>query len=446
MEEYIKSIGAKYRVRDPIYGFIPLTAEEMEIIDTPIFQRLRRVHQLALTKYVYPSAEHSRFVHSLGVMHCATLIMAGIMEHKESDAGMVPTPERIRTLRYAALLHDVGHLPFSHAVEKHWLQGLSHEDVSMYLIENYEPIAKVIEKDSRVTGREIAALLGKTPIQKYQLIHEIISGQLDADRADYLLRDSHCCGVRYGEYDFPRFLQIFAAKEDDNGALILCVDEKDLPVAESLLIARYHYNLQIPYHRTRSGFDFALKKFASQHTDFSDIFTIKNNKLVNIDFARFSILDDGTIFESIKQKYLEGDAWADCLMRQSHLCPVLDTNSQSHRRVEVFKKFVRMLRADEHLKEDTDFFVQEQKIDMIKKSEPAEKNGKLPTGSIRLLVKEGKNGGKIPVDIREHSWIFAQLNESVHMVYRVYVTPDKKDICSKILKKVYTEMGDKNHA
>lgn len=431
MEEYIKLIHAdNCRIRDPLYGFIPLTEEETKIIDTPLFQRLRRVHQLALTKYVYPSAEHSRFVHSLGVMHCATQILAGVMEHRETKISARPVEGTIRMLRYAALLHDIGHLPFSHAVEGQWLQGLKHEDVSMFIIENYQPIADIISQDRfQVECKDVAALLGKMPKARYRLYHEIVSGQLDADRADYLLRDSHCCGARYGEYDFPRFLQIFAAREDDNGTLSLCVDEKDLPVAESLLIARYHYNLQIPYHRTRSGYDFALKKFVREHTNFQDIFSVEGNKLVGMDFDRFAVLDDGSIFEKIKEKYLEKDEWAQCLLRQSHLCPVLDTTSQSVEGVERFKTLVTALRADSELEENTDFFVQEQNIEMIKRAKPtdeyAEGSPPLPSG-IRLLVKEGGRGGKKAVDIAERSWIFAQLKDT-HKVYRVYASPSKKD-------------------
>lgn len=431
MEEYLKLIHAdNCRIRDPLYGFIPLTEEETKIIDTPLFQRLRRVHQLALTKYVYPSAEHSRFVHSLGVMHCATQILAGVMEHRETKISARPVEGTIRMLRYAALLHDIGHLPFSHAVEGQWLQGLKHEDVSMFIIENYQPIADIISQDHfQVECKDVAALLGKMPKARYRLYHEIVSGQLDADRADYLLRDSHCCGARYGEYDFPRFLQIFAAREDDNGTLSLCVDEKDLPVAESLLIARYHYNLQIPYHRTRSGYDFALKKFAREHTNFQDIFNVEGNKLVGMDFDRFAVLDDGSIFEKIKEKYLEKDEWAQCLLRQSHLCPVLDTTSQSSEGVERFKTLVTALRADSELEENTDFFVQEQNIEMIKRAKPtdeyAEGSPPLPSG-IRLLVKEGGRGGKKAVDIAERSWIFAQLKDT-HKVYRVYASPSKKD-------------------
>lgn len=435
MEEYLKKIDAvKHRIRDPIYGFIPLTEEEMAIIDTPLFQRLRRIHQLALTKYVYPSAEHSRFVHSLGVMHCATQILAGVMEHKQTKISSQPSGMAIRMLRYAALLHDIGHLPFSHAVEGQWLNGLKHEDVSMFIIENYRPIADIINNDSSgVKCKDVSALLGNIPKAKFRLYHEIVSGQLDADRADYLLRDSYCCGTKYGEYDYSRFLQIFAAQEDDNGTLSLCVDEKDLPIAESLLISRYHYNLQIPYHRTRSGYDFALKKFATDNTNFSNIFEIRDNKIISIDFNQFTVLDDGSIFEIIKKKFLSNDIWAECLMRQTHLTPVIDTTSLSPEGMEKFKTLVRNLKDDTSLQENSDYFIQEQKIDMIKRWVPADENtddtkdnlSPFPTG-IRLLVSEGENGIKKAIDIAERSWIFAQLRSAPHKIYRVYASPRQK--------------------
>ena len=438
MEAYLRKIEANTRIRDPLYGFIPLTQKELKIIDTPLFQRLRRVSQLALTKYVYPSAEHSRFVHSLGVLHCATLIMSGLFDHKLTRSINEPGAEAIKVLRYAALLHDIGHLPFSHAVEKDWLQGLSHEDLSMFIIENYSPIKDVLESDS-VQPREVSSLLGKTPIARLKMYHEIVSGQLDADRADYLLRDSHCCGVKYGEYDFPRFLQIFAAQFDDNGMLTLCVDEKDLPIAESLLVARYHYNLQIPFHRTRSGFDFALKAFAKKNTDFSNIFNISENSLKNVDFDALALLDDGTVMEIIKNKYKEGDYWAKCLMREGHLKPVLDTNSMSDVGMAKFKQAVRALDASPDLERDEDYFVQEQTVDMIKHTPSAtslevEHDDEVSQmGTIRLLSSESGDSDKKTVNIRKRSWIFGQLDQAPHIIYRIYSKPEKQLNILKII-------------
>lgn len=205
------------------------------------------------------------------------------------------------------------------------------------------------------------------------------------------------------------------------------------------MIARYHYNIQIPYHRTRSGYDFALKKFAHDYTDYRHIFEIENNKIKNIKFSELELLDDGTVFEIVKKKYLEGDIWAKCLLRQDHLTPIVDTMSLSKEGVEKFKDVVSKLRGDKTLVEDRDFFVQEQKIEMIKRGvvpdefigDSTEPLITRPTG-IRLLVSDGKRGSKEAVDISERSWIFAQLND-VHKIFRVYASPlTKKQILAYI--------------
>lgn len=450
MERYLEEIEAdRNRIRDPLYGFIPLTKAELAIVDTPLFQRLRRIHQLALTKYVYPSAEHSRFVHSLGVMHCATLILAGIHGHKQTNILQKPHPKLIKILRFAALLHDIGHLPFSHAVEKQWLQGLSHEDLGQFIIEKYEPIVNAIQSED-ISCKQVATLLTKNPPAQFRLLHEIVSGQLDADRADYLLRDSHCCGVRYGEYDFERFLHIFAAQGDEStGVLSLCVDEGDLHVAESLLIARYHYNLQIPYHRTRSGYDIILRKFVKDYMKVEDIFTVKDGRLENVDFDRLEYLDDGTIMETIKKCHAEGNPWTPYLLRQKHLLPLVDTSSLSRDGILAFKEAVHTLRNQKDLEENEDYFIQEQPVELLKNGqggeEPkAEKDigpEMASAGLIRLLVRM-PSGDRKPVDIREHSWIFGQLHESPHLVCRIYVPPEKKDCLLPLLDKpCATEMS-----
>lgn len=110
MRDWQQALGARRKIRDPLYGYVYLTEEERKIVDTPIFQRLRRVGQLALTKYVYPAAEHSRFVHSLGAMHCATQIFTGIVGNSAADMGLDQGDQinNLKRLRFAALLHDIG--------------------------------------------------------------------------------------------------------------------------------------------------------------------------------------------------------------------------------------------------------------------------------------------------------------------------------------------------
>lgn len=456
MEEFLKLINVKHRVRDPIYGFIHLTDGEKRLIDTPLFQRLRRIHQLALTNYVYPSAEHSRFVHSLGVMHCATLLLAGVYDHKNSKLGhKIPSPSRIKMLRYAALLHDVGHLPFSHAVEDQWLSGLKHEQLSKYIIEN-DPNISTILTDDEVTPKEVSSLLIKNPRAKFRLFHEIISGQLDADRADYLLRDAHLCGAKYGEYDFARFLGIFAATEDDDtGVLQLCVNESDLHVAESLLIARYHYNMQIPYHRTRTGYDIILKRYVQEFPEFKSPFTVENGELKSVDLERLAYLDDYEIIEHIKMQNAKGNRWAPYLLRAKHLAPIVDISSMSQTRAPVFKAFVRRLANEQQFRENDDYFVFQKLVEILKWTHATDEKEDAPSatspsnpvlGQITLLSSEGKGRETEHVDICQRSWIFAHLATKPPSILRVYVTPEKEEAARKILSEVSKEIKESSHA
>ena len=431
MEQYLQLIGVTDRIRDPLYGFIYLTTAEKAIVDTPIFQRLRRVHQLALTKYVYPSAEHSRFVHSLGVMHCATLILSGIFENKKTDLYITPNCRMIKTLRYAALLHDIGHLPFSHAVEKQWLGGLKHEDLSQYIIEKHPMICNIIESDD-VDSTAVSSLLAKKPLAQWRLLHEIISGQLDADRADYLLRDSHSCGVRYGEYDFSRFLKIFAATQSESdGHFVLSVDEADLHVAESLLIARYHYNMQIPYHRTRSGFDFALRRFIRDIDDYKSIFSISNGVLESVDMDRLEDMDDYTVIERAKIERRKQNNWAAYVLRDSHLVPIIDTRKSWCCESVRFKSSVATLMDSDRFSYEDDFFLQEQDVELIKgiPVDDSEGDTECKTSSVPNMIALMVNGGKkkIPefVDIRKRSWIFRQISSGPETIYRIYTTPER---------------------
>ena len=267
----------KYEIRCPVYGFIELDDWEWQIISQPAFQRLRRIRQLAWTDYIYPGAMHTRFEHSLGVMHMATKLYDGIvhrsMDVLESDLGYKTEGlQRHRVLvRLAALLHDVGHGPFSHAAEDLFpfrnettQERYRHEAYSAAIIRRF--FADAISNHPLNTNYDFSAddvanlIEGKPEAGNALFWHDLISGQLDADRMDYLIRDSLHSGVKYGHFDWQRLIHtIVALPQTDEGSARLGVMEGGWHAAEALLLARYFMFTQVYFHKTRVIFDYHLQ-------------------------------------------------------------------------------------------------------------------------------------------------------------------------------------------
>jgi hypothetical protein len=261
-----------------VYGFITISDWEREIISQPAFQRLRRIRQLAWTDYVYPGAMHTRFEHSLGVMHMATQLYRGIAERSQdilrselgyNDAGL----HRHEVLvRLAALFHDIGHSPFSHGAEELFppidaadpTKRFKHETYSAEIVRRC--FADVIANHPANTNYEFKAddvanlLEGKPEAGKALFWRDLIDGQMDADRMDYLLRDSLHSGVDYGRYDWRRFVQTVAATPaTSGGSPRIGVTEGGWHAAEGLIIARYFMFTQVYFHKTRVVFDHHLQ-------------------------------------------------------------------------------------------------------------------------------------------------------------------------------------------
>ena len=227
--------------RDPIHGFIDVHTHERRIIDTIEFQRLRRIHQLGLTHYVYHGAEHSRFGHAIGVMHLAGTAVDNLISRNMelmqetlqwSQHEAVEEKRRLVLLaRLAGLLHDVGHAPFSHTGEaKLFPEGDSHEGHGAEIIRNSE-IGEIIDADPECQSRgvsknDVADLVVSESTLPAGFVQEVISSPWDVDKMDYLLRDSHYCGVQYGSFDLGRILNTLTLDgEAETGSLKLAIEE-----------------------------------------------------------------------------------------------------------------------------------------------------------------------------------------------------------------------------
>lgn len=249
-------------IRDPIHGFIRADPLESALINSRAVQRLRFIRQLGLTHMVFPGAEHSRFSHALGAMELAGRVYDALADKGE---GLLPpdrdAPER-RLVRVAALLHDVGHAPFSHSAEELFTGGIDHEEMTRRLLGHGE-IASIFERLGRgVSAERVSGLLAGAGSGVDRLLSQVISGELDVDKMDYLLRDSLYCGVRYGSYDLERLLDTMLPLEDPaGGSWVIGVDEGGVHALEALVLARYYMFTQVYFNVTGKALELHLSRW-----------------------------------------------------------------------------------------------------------------------------------------------------------------------------------------
>jgi HD superfamily phosphohydrolase len=286
-------------INDPVHGFITIPGDNVfRIIEHPYFQRLRRIRQLGLTHMVYPGAMHTRFLHSLGALHLMQQAIISL-QHK----GQEILPEEETALYFGILLHDVGHGPFSHALEHSIVSGVHHEDISLAFMQ---------ELDVCFKGELKTAISIFKDSYKKKYFHQLIAGQLDMDRLDYLKRDSFYCGVAEGIINEDRIIKTLNVHDNK-----LAIEAKGIYSVEKFLIARRLMYWQVYLHKTviaseyllmnilkrakyleRNGADlFAtapLKRFLGEEY-FKDDF-LNNSELLNT----FAGLDDFDIISAVK--------------------------------------------------------------------------------------------------------------------------------------------------
>lgn len=244
-----------------MHGFIRADALESALITSRPVQRLRFIHQLGFAFLVFPGAEHSRFSHVLGAMHLAGRVYDALCA---KSGGLLPAGARSRErrlVRAAALLHDVGHAPFSHSAEELFEGGIDHEEMTRRLLALPE-IEKIFERhgDGLEPGDVVRLLAGGDPSER--LLAGIISGELDVDKMDYLLRDSLFCGVRYGSYDLERLLDTMQPIEDpETGTWGTGVDEGGVHALEALVMARYYMFTQVYFNATGKALELHLNQW-----------------------------------------------------------------------------------------------------------------------------------------------------------------------------------------
>ena len=232
MQRIDYTLNKKKIINDPVYGFISIPTELVfDLIEHPFFQRLRYIKQLGMTHLVYPGALHTRFHHALGAMHLMRMSIETLRAK-----GHEITADEEEALIIAILLHDIGHGPFSHALEHTIVSGVSHEDISIMLMD------KLNEEFEGKLSKAISVFRNTYP---KKFLHELVSSQLDMDRLDYLNRDSFFTGVSEGVVSYDRIIKMLNVKDDH-----IVIEEKGIYSVEKFLIARRLMYWQVYLHKT----------------------------------------------------------------------------------------------------------------------------------------------------------------------------------------------------
>ncbi len=240
-------------VRDSLYDLIALGPRELKLINTAEFLRLQQVKQLGFVYRVWPGATNTRYEHSLGSYHLALrAIRALLMRGNEGGLEGVSC-KSIQTLLVAALLHDIGHYPFSHTIEDLGAPVIHHEQVGRAIIEKSE-IATILERDYKLSPARVADMIdipfGKELSGDDELLSHLLSGALDVDKLDYLPRDARACNVPYGGVDVSRLLSSLLVHADGDGKRVIAVTHKGISPLHSLLHARQEMFDNIYWHHT----------------------------------------------------------------------------------------------------------------------------------------------------------------------------------------------------
>jgi len=275
-------------INDPVYGFITIDDELInQLISHPYYQRLRRINQMAMANVVYPGAVHSRLHHSLGAYHLMGLALTEL-----SRKGVDITFEEQQAAKIAILLHDIGHGPFSHALEHTLIEGMHHEEISLLIIK---------ELNTQFNGQLELALTIFTNKYHKKFLHQLISGQLDVDRMDYLTRDSFFTGVIEGSIGYDRIIKMMVIH---NGELM--VEEKGIYSIEKFLVSRRLMYWQVYLHKTVLCAEQMLKQLIKRAKFIKAHSSTALNKFINepintVSLQEFCSIDDYDVLAAIKE-------------------------------------------------------------------------------------------------------------------------------------------------
>ncbi|MHA1863534.1 MAG: HD domain-containing protein [Candidatus Thorarchaeota archaeon] len=419
-------------INDPIHGFIGVTDVEAKIINSETYQRLRRIKQLSGGHFVYPTAEHTRFSHCIGVM-----FLAGRTGKKLLDK-LKLGDDVLQEVRLAGLLHDLGHGPFSHVFEESLLetQGKNHEDVTEWLVLESE-VGEILENNG-VSKKRIADLVRGRRTRKYDgVVSGIVAGQVDADKMDYLIRDSFYCGVNYGLVDIHRLIDNLDVSSDYQ----LHFNIAARGALEAFLVARYEMFLNVYYHKAVRSVEVMLVKLIHAADNILKLTSFKTPE----EFLR---LDDMSLVSMVRE--IDPSESEDA-KEAAHMMHLLDSRilykSVFEKVLHTSDRFVSKVFTKKKVRESI-----EEEIAVIAGVENHDVIVDVPTlpsvpynphqlDPMEIAIFETIDGKKVPRNLSDYSNI-AEMMKGYLDVIRVYTFEKNRAKVGRAAREVFQEVPD----
>ena len=406
-------------IKDPVHGYVYITQKEKTVIDSYPVQRLHRLRQLAGAEYVYPGANHTRFEHSVGVMHLAGEVIGN------PNLSELLSEDQAEMVRIAALLHDVGHGPFSHVFEYLLTRDLdkTHEDLTTWIVNKSE--LKDIVSKAGYNPQEVGKLaVGKLRKPKKAFLDQIISSAVDVDKQDFIVRDTHHTGAEYGYIDIFRLIHTLDVVDGN-----LAVEIGALSALESLLIARIESFKSIYFHRVGRAAQIMLATAMDKANEELGLTRFKTPE-------QYLAMDDYTVYTMLKNCSKSKGIIKDLENRRLLKCAYEKTFYEKDTMISnIFSRenYRKQLRAE--IAEEADVQMETVTIDVpTVPSVPYEHSVLTETMEIPVFYKTPE-GKKIPQKLSEISKIFDTLRGFMNIL-RVYTTAKQREEVGKAATKI----------
>lgn len=421
------------KYRDPIHGFIEVSDLENKIVNSPPFQRLRNIKQLAMTYMVYHGAEHTRFGHSLGVMFLVSKAFSSVVNNSEYSFSDAKKDWYNQILRLIALTHDLGHAPFSHASESVFPEGLEHEVftekiiketcIGNYIREIGRGFCEKYGREYDITPDLICDIyMGRNPGEnsEFTFLKSFMDSELDCDKMDYLLRDSMFCGVNYGKYDVDRLISSLTIYVQD-GCPRLAINSGGIQVFEEFVLARYFMFIQVYFHRTRRYFDIMF------YRALTDILPGGKYPDTTEEYLKW---DDTRVIQLMQQTATSSEACYNIVNRIVYP-RVLHTEAHP---AAADKREFRLIQRELYSKYDKSSFIEDFSADKMPHKIPT----RTEVSDEHAIVIVDNSTGKCST-ISETSHIIRSLTDKIDIL-RLYVKPELKNDVLDSIRTIYKEI------